>query len=136
MKTTEPPVTTEQFFDRSIDEVWTAITQLDQMHQWYFDNIPEFKAEVGFKTQFNVEAPSRDFMHLWEVTEVIPHAKLVYKWCFEDLKGESYSIFEVDGDNSKTKLTLTAVVTKDFDTTICEFKRESCQAGWHYFINE
>ncbi len=38
----------------------------------FIENLPDFKPEVGFKTKFNVQAPSRDFMHLWEVVEVIP----------------------------------------------------------------
>jgi hypothetical protein len=35
-----------------------------------------------------------------------------------------------------TKLTLTARVVEDFDDSIPEFKRESCVAGWNYFIKE
>ena len=136
MKTTDAPVVAHQFFDKSIDQVWSAITQLDQMHQWYFDNIPAFKAQVGFKTQFNVKAPSRDFIHLWEVTEVLPLEKLIYKWQFEGLQGESYTIFELEEVDNQTKLTLTCIVTKDFDDAIPEFKHDSCQGGWNYFIKD
>ena len=96
MKTTEPPVIVEHTFNKSLTDVWNAITKVDLMHQWYFDNIPDFKPEVGFKTQFNVKAPSQDFLHIWEVTEVIPQSKLTYKWQFKGIKGESYSIFELE----------------------------------------
>jgi hypothetical protein len=106
------------------------------MRLWYFDNIPDFKAEVGFKTQFNVKAPSRDFIHIWEVTEVLHHKKLAYKRQFEGLQGESYSTFTLDEKEHITKLTLIAKATQDFDATIPEFKRESCQGGWNYFINQ
>ena len=53
------------------------------MKEWFFGNIPDFKPEVGFKTQFNVNVPRRDFMHLWEVTKVIPNKMIVTNWKFE-----------------------------------------------------
>ncbi|MBL4887182.1 MAG: SRPBCC domain-containing protein, partial [Flavobacteriaceae bacterium] len=56
MKHTDPPIIAEQILNAPIGRVWKAITQVDQMHQWFFDNIPSFKAEVGFETQFNVKS--------------------------------------------------------------------------------
>lgn len=136
MKVTDPLIVVDQLFDKSIDEVWKAITELDQMKEWFFDNIPYFKPEVGFRTQFNVKAPSRDFMHLWEVAKVIPNKMIVTKWRFEGIEGKSLVIFELTGIGTKTKLTVTNKVTQDFDDSIPEFKRESCIGGWNYFINE
>lgn len=136
MKTTEAPVVVTQTFKKSIDTVWKAITEVDQMQQWFFDNIPDFKAEVGFQTQFNVKAPSRDFMHLWTITEVIPKQKLVYNWKYEGLAGDSFVSFEVIENNNETQLTITATVVEDFSDDIPEFTRESCIGGWTYFIKE
>ncbi len=42
------------------------------MRKWYFENIPAFKPEVGFETQFNVQSEERNFLHKWKVTEVQP----------------------------------------------------------------
>ncbi len=136
MKVTDPLIVVDQLFDKSIDEVWKAITELDQMKEWFFDNIPDFKPEVGFRTQFNVKAPSRDFMHLWEVSNVIPNKMIVTNWRFEGIEGNSLVIFELTGIGTKTKLTVTNKVTTDFDDSIPEFKRESCIGGWNFFINE
>tara|TARA_R110000868_G_scaffold396129_2_gene668219 strand:- start:105 stop:536 length:432 start_codon:yes stop_codon:yes gene_type:complete len=136
MKTTDQPVIAEQFFNQSKTTVWNAITVLEQMKQWYFDNIPEFKTEVGFKTQFNVKAPSRDFLHVWTITEVIPFQKIVYNWKFEGLPGSADVTFELFDKDHGTNLIVTNTVIEDFDSTILEFQRESCQAGWNYFINE
>ncbi|MFD0836005.1 SRPBCC domain-containing protein [Mariniflexile aquimaris] len=136
MKTTEPPVIAEQLFSASKEAVWSAITEHQQMTEWYFDNLPDFKAEVGFTTQFNVKAPSRDFLHIWRVTEVLPMKKIAYNWTFKDCEGSGETIFELFEQGSKTLLRLTNVVIEDFDDTIPEFKRESCKAGWNYFINE
>jgi uncharacterized protein YndB with AHSA1/START domain len=136
MKTTEQPVVVSKIFDKSIEDVWNAITVKEEMLKWFFDNIPEFKAEVGFTTQFNVKAPSRDFMHLWEVTEVMPQKRLVTNWKYEGMDGDSLVYMELKEMGAQTKFTLTTKVLEDFDDTIPEFQRESCVAGWNYFINE
>ena len=44
-----------------------------------FNNIEDFKPKVGFKTRFNVKSEERNFLHLWEITEVDPFKKIVYK---------------------------------------------------------
>lgn len=136
MKKTDKPVVVEHLFNKTIDEVWNAITELDQMTQWFFDNIPDYKPEVGFKTQFNVQAPSRDFLHIWEVVEVIPKNKIVTNWKYKDIEGNSFVTFELSEINNQTKLTVTTKVINDFDDTIPEFKRESCVGGWNYFIKD
>jgi uncharacterized protein YndB with AHSA1/START domain len=136
LKVKDSPIIVEQLFHNSVDEVWKAITELDQMKEWFFDNIPDFKPEVGFRTQFNVNAPSRYFMHLWEVTKVMPNKMIVTNWRFEELEGNSLVIFELTSIGNKTKLTVTNKLTQDFDDSIPEFKRESCIGGWNYFIKE
>lgn len=136
MKTTEPPVIAEQLFDATPFEIWKAITELNQMLEWYFDNIPDFKPEVGFSTQFNVKAPSRDFLHIWRVLEVVPQHKITYNWTFKDCVGSANTAFEIFEKDTKTLLRLTNTVIEDFDDTIPEFQRTSCQKGWNYFINE
>ena len=136
MKITDSPVIVEQLFKKPVNLVWKAITELDQMRLWYFDNIPDFKAEIGFTTQFNVKAPSRDFLHIWKVTEVIPQKKITYNWTFKDCDGSGDVTFELFEQNSQTLLRLTNIVIEDFDDAIPEFRRESCLAGWNYFIKD
>jgi uncharacterized protein YndB with AHSA1/START domain len=106
------------------------------MTEWFFDNLPDFKPEVGFIIQFNVNAPSRDFMHLWEVTEVIPNHRIVTNWKYEDAVGDSFVTFQLEELGKQTKLTVSTTVVEDFDDTIPEFKRDSCVEGWNYFIKE
>lgn len=136
MKTTDVPVIIKHYFESSISDVWKAISELDQMKHWFFEQIPEFKAEVGFEVSFNVEAPSRDFFHLWRITEVIPNQKLSYNWKYADLKGDSFVTFELFTENNKTLLILSTKVIEDFDDTIPEFTRASCFNGWNYFIKD
>jgi uncharacterized protein YndB with AHSA1/START domain len=136
MKTTDPPIIIEQLFDNPINEVWKAITVLDQMTQWFFDNIPDFKAELGFKVQFNVKAPSRDFLHLWEVIEVIPNKRIVTNWKYKGFKGNSFVTFELFEFENQTKLILSTQIIEDFDNAIPEFTYKSGIDGWNYFIKE
>lgn len=50
------------------------------MKQWFFNKIPDFKAEVGFKTKFNVTSESLNFLHLWKLVKVKTFKKIVYIW--------------------------------------------------------
>ena len=106
------------------------------MRQWYFENIPSFKPEVGFETQFNVKSQNRDFLHMWKVTEVVPIKKITYNWRFEDYPGDSSVTFELSRQNDFTMLKLTVDVQESFPEDIPEFTRESCIAGWEFFIKE
>jgi len=136
MRKNDEPIIIEQTFNASIETVWNSITEIDQMRQWYFKNIPSFKAEVGFETQFNVQSGDRNFLHKWKVTEVIPLRLIRYNWKFEGYQGDSNVVFELFKENNLTKLQLTAQVLEDFPEDIPEFKRESSIEGWTYFIKK
>ncbi len=134
MENSTEPIIVEQIFKTPVQQVWEAITVLDQMTKWFFPNIPSFKAVVGFETQFIVQSEDRIFPHKWTVTEVIPMKKIAYEWQFDGYPGKAISIYEIEGEGSYTKLRLTAAVLEEFPDHIPEFKRESGVAGWNYFI--
>jgi uncharacterized protein YndB with AHSA1/START domain len=136
MKKEEAPIVVEQDFDRSMSDVWNAITKIGEMRKWYFENIPDFKAEVGFVTQFVVESGGRSFLHLWKVTEISPQRKVVCNWKFGGLPGDSFVTFEVSGDEKAARLRVTTLVQQNFPEDIPEFSRESCLGGWNYFIKD
>lgn len=136
MNKNEEPVIVEQALKASPEIVWKSITELEEMVKWYFDNIPEFKAEVGFKTQFNIESGERNFLHQWEITEVIPNKKIVYSWQYKDYPGLAYVSFDLINQNDKTLLKLTNTVIETFPDEVPEFRRESCIGGWEYFIKK
>jgi len=118
MKKDEQPVEVEQSFNVSTDVIWRAITDLDQMQKWYFDNIPDFKPEIGLKTQFDVNSGERIFRHLWKVIEVIPNKKLVYNWKYEGYAGDSNIIFELFENQNITTLRLTTQVLESYSKDI------------------
>lgn len=136
MRRDEKPVVVVQNYPCSVALLWEAITKIDRMRQWYFDNIPAFGAEVGFKTRFDIDTGERIFVHCWEVVEVESGRKIAYNWRFDGYPGTSVSIFEVSGDETSSKLTLTCKVNEDFPDDVPEFSRQSCQGGWNYLIKE
>lgn len=134
MKTIDDPIIVEQNFNNSLEEIWNVITNHEEMIKWYFDNIPDFKPEVGFYTEFNVESGERNFLHKWNVTEVIPNEKIVYNWTYEEYEGSADMSFELFPEGNSTRLQIKVLVLEDFNDDIPEFKREACIAGWEYFI--
>lgn len=128
------PIVVEQIFTVPKVELWKAITEQEQMIQWFFENIEAFEAKVGFQTKFIVENEGRVFPHLWTITEVIQHQKIVYNWKYEGYLGDSTVSFELIDQHQSTSLKLTHLVIKQFPEDIPEFRRESCEAGWVYFI--
>ena len=136
MKINDEPIIVEQTFNTSIDAVWNAITEIDQMRQWYFENIPSFKPEVGFETQFNVQSQDRNFLHMWKVTEVVPLKMIKYNWKYEDYPGDSFVVFELFKQDNLIKLKLTHQIKESFPGDIPEFSRESGVEGWTFFIRK
>lgn len=131
------PVLVEQKFNVPSKEVWEAITVLDKMHTWYFNNIPAFKTEVGFETAFLIENEGRSFTHLWKITEVIPFKKITYEWRFNEYPSVLGTVsFEIFEEKKGTNLRVTNYGIETFPRDVPEFTRESCQAGWEYFINQ
>jgi uncharacterized protein YndB with AHSA1/START domain len=136
MKTSEPPVIVLQHFSQPLETVWKAITEVSQMRQWFFENIPNFKAEIGFQTAFDVQATTRVFTHQWTIKGVLPLQKIIYNWKYKDFTGDSFVTFELQEKEDGTLLTVTTAVIEDFPDDIPEFTRESCLQGWTYFIKE
>lgn len=130
------PVIISQTFEASAQKVWKAITDLNEMKLWYFDNIDNFRAEPGFKSKFEVQSGKRVFTHLWEVIEVDARKRLAVNWKYAEYSGDSVVVFELKENANRTTLTLTMKVLEDFPDDIPEFKRESCQAGWEFFIQQ
>lgn len=132
------PVIVEEHINASVESVWNAITDLETMKLWYFENIDQFKPEVGAKSKFEVNTGERVFTHLWEITEVHPLKLIAYNWRYAEYPGDSVVTFQLwDEDGvGVTKLRLTAKFIDDFPAEIPEFKRESCEAGWRYFIQQ
>lgn len=126
------PFVIEKIVDAPIERVWKAITDKDDMKQWYFD-LAEFKPEVGFEFQFEGQNEGRVFVHLCKVTEVVPKKKLTYSWRYKDHEGNSFVTFELSDDSGKTKVKLTHAGLETFPP-LADFAKENFVAGWTEII--
>lgn len=129
------PITTEQLFSCSTTRLWRAITNVKEMRQWFFDNIPDFKAEVGFETHFLVDAGERQFIHVWKILDVKKEKLIKYHWSYKGYEGAGIVTFLIESKNKQTLLKLTNEGLESFRPKVPEFTRENCLQGWQYFIN-
>lgn len=130
------PFIIERTLNATPDRVWKAITDKDQMKQWYFD-LAEFKPEVGFEFSFEggPDAETR-YIHLCKIIKVEPGKTLQYSWRYDGFAGNSFVTFELFPEGSKTKLKLTHEGLETFPSDIKDFARENFVEGWTYFIDK
>lgn len=136
MKKTEPPILIEQDFTVSATRLWSALTEPDEMRQWFFPQMADFKAEEGFYTDFLISNEGRNFTHEWTVVEVIPFEKITVRWQFSEYPGDSHVTFSITKSPMGSQLKLQTTVFEDFPDDVPEFRRESGVGGWKYFIQE
>jgi len=136
MKKTDLPIIVEEIFETSLKNIWEAITEPNQMNQWFFEQIETFEAKEGFKTEFLVEIEDRKFTHLWEILEVQSNHRIQYRWRYKEYPGDSLGTFELKKENRNIRLKLTAKILEDFPDNIPEFKREAGVEGWNYLIKK
>ena len=126
-------VVIERTFNTPVGRVWKALTDVEEMRQWYF-NLKQFKAEVGFEFDFVVEHEGMTYHHLCKVTEVIPQKKLAYTWRYKGHEGDSLVTFELFADGDETRLKLTHQGLQTFPKTAA-FARKNFEAGWTAIID-
>lgn len=132
------PVEVNIRINQSREKIWKAISEPELMKNWFFDNIPDFKAEVGFKTWFIVKNEDRIFYHLWEVGEFKVNEYIKVDWTYPDYVKESFQVsFYLESLNKSSTLfkVIANGIEKFQHLHIPEFKRESCVEGWKYFMN-
>ncbi len=129
------PFVIERTLNASPEKVWEAITDRDQMKQWYFD-IAEFKPEVGFEFTFAGESEENTYVHLCKITEVETGKKLQYSWRYDQYPGKSFVTFELFPEGNKTRLKLTHEGLETFPTDNKDFARSSFEDGWNYIIGK
>jgi uncharacterized protein YndB with AHSA1/START domain len=126
------PFAIERIFNAPPALLWKAITNKDDMKEWYFD-LAEFKPEPGFEFDFTVEHKGMNYHHRCKVTEVIPQKRLAYTWRYEGHPGDSLVTFELLAEGDKTRLRLTHTGLETFPP-LPSFARENFVMGWTQLI--
>jgi uncharacterized protein YndB with AHSA1/START domain len=125
-------VVIERTFTAPVGRVWKALTDVDQIRQWYFD-LKQFKPEVGFEFEFVVDHEGNKYHHLCRITEVVLEKKLAYTWRYKGEPGDSLVTFELFADGDKTRLKLTHQGIETFPKTPA-YARKNFEAGWTEII--
>jgi uncharacterized protein YndB with AHSA1/START domain len=129
------PIIIEKTYDAPIAKLWTAITDRNEMKEWYFDLV-DFKAVPGFAFSFKGgPSPEKQYLHLCEIVEAIPQKKLSYSWRYDGYPGNSLVSFELFPEGNKTLLRLTHEGLESFPADEEDFARKNFEAGWEQIIN-
>lgn len=127
------PFVIERLFNAPIDQVWKAITEKEEMKQWYFD-LAAFKPEVGFEFSFEAGKEDKCYRHLCKITEVVPGKKITYSWRYDGFPGNSFVTWELFDESGKTRLKLTHAGLETFPADNPDFARQNFKEGWTYLV--
>jgi uncharacterized protein YndB with AHSA1/START domain len=126
----EKPFQIERTFPVAPSRIWAAITDPDEMKNWYFD-LPGFKAEVGYTFSFMGGPPDGiQYKHLCEVTEVEHGRKLTYSWRYEGYEGNSFVTWELFPEGSSTRVKLTHTGLETFPESNPDLAAKNFAEGW------
>ena len=131
------PIVVERTFMAPRTKVWGALTDPAQMRAWYFPQLQDFQAVVGFETEFVVPHNGREFIHQWRVTEVIPGQKISYAWTFGGYPGSSVLTIELFEQLGMTWLRLTHAGIETFRGDLFpDLAKENFVEGWTSIIGK
>jgi uncharacterized protein YndB with AHSA1/START domain len=129
------PVIVKRSYSASEETVWRAITDLEQMRQWYFPMLGEFEPEPGFETRFDVQHGGKVFVHIWKIKEVVPLKKISYEWRFGGYPGDSVVSWELFPEPGGTRIMLTHSGIETFDgDNNPDLAKHNFIAGWTDFV--
>ncbi len=129
------PVIVERVFNVTADKVWSAITQNEEMKQWFF-KLEDFKPKVGFKFDFTGGPDEgKQYLHLCEVTEVVEGNKIAYTWRYDNYPGNSLVTWELFDKGDQTLLRITHSGLETFAEAGNDFERNNFNEGWTYFLD-
>lgn len=124
----------ERAYPAPVAAVWKAITDKDEMKNWYFV-LQEFKPEVGFEFQFSGGPDeNRQYLHLCKITEATVEKKLAYTWKYDGYEGNTLVTFELFPEDSVTRLKLTHEGLETFPADNPDFAVENFAEGWTSII--
>jgi uncharacterized protein YndB with AHSA1/START domain len=130
-------VITERVYNAPTERVWQAITDIEQMKQWYFDTLTEFEPEVGFEARFENRHNGAILSNTFKVIEVVPGKKLSHTWTIADNPGNSVVTWELFDEGDKTKLVLTHDHVETFRSENTQgFARQDYVNGWSHFAGK
>ena len=125
-------IVVEKLINAPVSRVWKAITDVEQMREWYF-KMPAFEARKGFEFTFEGGTKDQTFTHVCKITEVIENKKLQHTWTYKGYEGLSTVTWELTDMGGKTNVKLTHTGLETFPP-IEAFKKENFEKGWNSIV--
>ncbi|HEV7782190.1 MAG TPA: SRPBCC domain-containing protein [Chitinophagaceae bacterium] len=124
-------------YQAPVETVWKAITEREQLREWYFDFPEDFKLEVGSTFDwYGGEPGGKQWLHRGKMVEIVENKKLVHTWEYPGYTGLSTVTWELKAlDENTTQLIFTQEFTIPYDTSEEALRKENFIAGWNYIIN-
>lgn len=130
------PIIIEYKVNAPLEEIWSAITDKDEMKIWYFD-IPDFK--LGLFEIFNFYEPGdeKKYHHQAQILEIIPNRKLKHTWHYPDLsKGKTVVTWELQPGENEVLVKLTHDEIENLKDLGEHFSEEAFIEGWDEIIGK
>lgn len=131
-------ITREKTFEHSIDKVWKAITNAEELSTWFVN--ADFKPEIGYNYKFKALGEEECPLITGEVKKATPYT-LVYTWEVENTNVQTLVSWELEEVNGQTKLTLVHSGISQYpgDTAVKMFNSfkggwENCMKGLEQFL--
>ena len=119
-----------------LDKVWNAITNKEQMKNWYFD-VPDFEPKIGNNFSFYGGDENEEYHHFCEIVDLIPNEKLKYSWPYTEISKENTLVkWELKPENEGTIVTLTHKGLEAFEHLGENFKIHSFRKGWEDIVGK
>lgn len=123
-------VTVEKVYPVPVTKVWQAITDKEQMEEWYF-SIEDFVLQKDAVFNFSVSEGENLYRHRCVILEIVPNKKFQHTWTHPDQsKGKSIVTWVLEPVEKGTKLTLIHEGVESFSDGGSNFKIENYEAGW------
>ena len=129
----EATVKVEVLLNAGVKQVWSAITDKEEMKQWYFD-LEEFIPAIGFTFSFYGGDDHTKYLHLCAVTEAVPNEKLSYSWRYDGYEGKSVVSWILTEEDKQTRLMLLHEGLESFPADKPDFAKHNFEERWKYII--
>lgn len=123
-------ISIEEIYAAPISTLWRAITDKEEMKQWYFD-IKDFVLQKDTVFNFYESGGKNLYHHRCVILEIVPNKKLQYTWTHPShSKGSSILTWILDTTDNGTKVTLIHEGVENLMDGGDAFKKENYLIGW------
>lgn len=120
----------EELYGAPVSKVWNALTDKDQMKEWYFE-IPDFELKEGAVFNFYEPGGKKQFHHRCAIKKVELHKLFQHTWSYPGKsKGESVLTWELFEQNGQTLVRLSHTGLDGFEDGGKALSKENFEAGW------